>query len=206
MLNLSSSLSFAQVLQLTQFLQEQTRTRQQSLEMFGQIPAGRSDPFVPDLQAVGLPLLSVSMQQPGTQRGNEVMVMETNQLMCLQNLKSGLEHHQRLGLRLGRTGSQRCWDGASIEVIWEAGLLKLRWSLGMRCASSTKLGLEGLCHACHSLYSKQTESNKALRLDKQSTDQAHCTPGGNLSSCVARCATCADLPDWTKLRCCGRMY
>ena len=58
-----------------------------------------------------------------------------------------------------------------------------------------KAQARGLCHACHSLYSKQTESNKALRLDKQSTNQAHCTPGGNLSSCLARCATCAGLPE-----------
>ena len=58
----------------------------------------------------------------------------------------------------------------------------------------------------HSLYSKQIENNAAFRLDKQRTNQAYCTPGGNLSSCLAQCVTRADLPEWTKLRCCGRMY
>ena len=66
MMQFSSSMSFGQILQLTQFLQEQIRTRQQSPEMFGQIPAVRSDPFVPDLQAAGLPLPSMSVHQSAT--------------------------------------------------------------------------------------------------------------------------------------------
>ena len=100
--------------------------------MFGQIPAVRSDPFVPDLQAAGLPLPSVSMQQPGTQRGNVGNGNGNQPVDVFAKSEKWIGTPPTPRFETGRIGSQRCWDGASILVIWEAGLLKLRWSLGMR--------------------------------------------------------------------------